>query len=320
MIGTGDCATIVFSASASSSRGTATRITSAPASAQRWIWSIVAERFAVSVFVIVWTATGAPPPIRTPPTSICTFEAMWRVYERRGRGPRPVGSAPDGRAAERHGLRAPGGRRAARRARSATSRAAPATSARCARTSRPGAAGGCARGCSSTSATSPRRRPCWARRSPPPCSSRRRRSSGWPTRTASPAMARAAAGAGTIMTLSTLCTSTPAEVAAAAPGAPRWLQLYVTRDRGDLRARSSTRRSTRASARSSSPSTRRCPGRRERDHRTGFRVPGRSRHAGRHRGARAQRRRDGRGLLLRRRPDRDVGRPRRASWRAARCR
>ena len=76
MIGTADCATIVFSASASSSRGTATRTRSAPASAQRAIWSIVAVRLAVSVFVIVWTTTGAPPPIRTPPTLIWRSEAM----------------------------------------------------------------------------------------------------------------------------------------------------------------------------------------------------------------------------------------------------
>ena len=45
-------------------------------------------------------------------------------------------------------------------------------------------------------------------------------------------MARAAASAGTVMTLSTLSSVTPAELAAAAPGAPRWLQLYWSRDRG----------------------------------------------------------------------------------------
>ena len=39
-------------------------------------------RFAVSVFVIVWTATGAPPPMSTPPTSICRSEAIGPpVYE-----------------------------------------------------------------------------------------------------------------------------------------------------------------------------------------------------------------------------------------------
>jgi 4-hydroxymandelate oxidase len=41
-------------------------------------------------------------------------------------------------------------------------------------------------------------------------------------------MARAAKAAGTIMCLSTLATSTPAEVAAV--GGPRWFQLYVFRD------------------------------------------------------------------------------------------
>jgi hypothetical protein len=40
-----------------------------------WIWRMVASKSAVSVFVIDWIATGAPPPIFTPPTSICRFEA-----------------------------------------------------------------------------------------------------------------------------------------------------------------------------------------------------------------------------------------------------
>ena len=46
-------------------------------------------------------------------------------------------------------------------------------------------------------------------------------------------MARAALGADTIMCLSTLATSTPAEVAAT--GAKRWFQLYVLRDEGITR-------------------------------------------------------------------------------------
>src|SRR5204862_2563955 len=49
-------------------------------------------------------------------------------------------------------------------------------------------------------------------------------------------MARAAASAGTIMTLSTIATSTPHEVAAAAPDAPRWFQVYVFKDGGVTRA------------------------------------------------------------------------------------
>src|ERR671924_731373 len=44
--------------------------------------------------------------------------------------------------------------------------------------------------------------------------------------------ARGAATAGTLMCLSTIATATPADVAAAAPGAPRWFQLYVFRDWG----------------------------------------------------------------------------------------
>jgi isopentenyl diphosphate isomerase/L-lactate dehydrogenase-like FMN-dependent dehydrogenase len=48
--------------------------------------------------------------------------------------------------------------------------------------------------------------------------------------------ARAAAAAGTILCLSTIATATPAEVAAAAPGAPRWFQLYVFKDWGLTKA------------------------------------------------------------------------------------
>ena len=46
------------------------------------------------------------------------------------------------------------------------------------------------------------------------------------------ATARAAARAGTVMCQSTLSSVTPAELAAAAPGAPQWFQLYWSRDRG----------------------------------------------------------------------------------------
>src|SRR5256714_8327412 len=51
-----------------------------------------------------------------------------------------------------------------------------------------------------------------------------------------PATARAAAAARTVMCLSTIATATPAEVAEAAPGAPRWFQLYWFRDEGVTRA------------------------------------------------------------------------------------
>ena len=76
MIGIGDFSTMTFSASTSFSRGTATRTMSAPASATRRTWSSVACRFAVSVLVIVCTATGAPPPMGTPPTWIWRAEGM----------------------------------------------------------------------------------------------------------------------------------------------------------------------------------------------------------------------------------------------------
>ena len=45
------------------------------------------------------------------------------------------------------------------------------------------------------------------------------------------AVARAAAAEGVTMTLSTLASTSIEDVAAAAPGAPRWFQLYVFRDR-----------------------------------------------------------------------------------------
>jgi 4-hydroxymandelate oxidase len=44
--------------------------------------------------------------------------------------------------------------------------------------------------------------------------------------------ARAAATTGSIMCLSTLATTSPAELSQAAPGARRWFQLYVFKDRG----------------------------------------------------------------------------------------
>src|ERR1700728_294702 len=84
MIGIGEAATICASTAASSSRGTARRTMSAPASATVLIWSIVAVTLEVSVFVIVCTATGAPPPIGTPPTMIWRSEATIRFY---GAGP-----------------------------------------------------------------------------------------------------------------------------------------------------------------------------------------------------------------------------------------
>jgi isopentenyl diphosphate isomerase/L-lactate dehydrogenase-like FMN-dependent dehydrogenase len=49
------------------------------------------------------------------------------------------------------------------------------------------------------------------------------------------ATARAAAAAGSIMILSTLSSVTPTELAAAAPGALLWFQLYWSRDRGFTR-------------------------------------------------------------------------------------
>lgn len=50
------------------------------------------------------------------------------------------------------------------------------------------------------------------------------------------ATARAAATAGTVMCVSMAATRSLEDVAAAAPEAPRWLQLYMLRDRGRTRA------------------------------------------------------------------------------------
>jgi isopentenyl diphosphate isomerase/L-lactate dehydrogenase-like FMN-dependent dehydrogenase len=87
-----------------------------------------------------------------------------------------------------------------------------------------------------------------------------------------PGMARAAAAAGTIMCMSTLATASPAEVAAAAPGAPRWFQLYVFRDRGVTRSFVEQAVEAGFGAIVLTVDAPRL-GRRERDFRTGFRVP-----------------------------------------------
>jgi 4-hydroxymandelate oxidase len=50
------------------------------------------------------------------------------------------------------------------------------------------------------------------------------------------ATARAAAAVGTVMVVSMVATRSVEDVAAAAPGAPRWAQLYLLRDRGRTRA------------------------------------------------------------------------------------
>ena len=86
-------------------------------------------------------------------------------------------------------------------------------------------------------------------------------------------MARAAAAAGTLMCLSTMATATPEEVAAAAPDAPRWFQLYVFRDRGVTRALVEQAAEHGYGAIVLTVDAPRL-GRRERDLRTGFRVPG----------------------------------------------
>ena len=87
-----------------------------------------------------------------------------------------------------------------------------------------------------------------------------------------PAMARAAAAAGTVMCLSTIATSRPAEVAAQAPPASRWLQLYLFRDRAVSRALVDEAIEAGFEAVVLTVDAPRA-GRRERDLRTGFEVP-----------------------------------------------
>ena len=86
------------------------------------------------------------------------------------------------------------------------------------------------------------------------------------------AMARAAADAGTIMTLSTLASSRPREIAAECPQAPRWFQLYCFTDRGVTRALIDEAVESGFDAIVLTVDAPRA-GRRERDLRTGFAVP-----------------------------------------------
>jgi isopentenyl diphosphate isomerase/L-lactate dehydrogenase-like FMN-dependent dehydrogenase len=86
------------------------------------------------------------------------------------------------------------------------------------------------------------------------------------------AMARATAAAGTIMCVSTIASARPREIAAGAPAAPRWFQLYCFRDRGVTRALidEAVESGFEAIALTVDAPV---AGRRERDFRTGFAVP-----------------------------------------------
>lgn len=87
-----------------------------------------------------------------------------------------------------------------------------------------------------------------------------------------PGMARAAAAAGTVFTLSTLATSRPREVCEHAPSAPRWFQLYAFRDAAVTRALCDEAIACGFDAIVLTVDAPRA-GRRERDLRTGFAVP-----------------------------------------------
>jgi isopentenyl diphosphate isomerase/L-lactate dehydrogenase-like FMN-dependent dehydrogenase len=86
------------------------------------------------------------------------------------------------------------------------------------------------------------------------------------------AAARAAASAGTVYCLSTVATASASEIAEAAPGGIRWFQLYVFKDRGLTRSLLEQAAASGFSAVLLTADTPRL-GRRERDHRTGFRIP-----------------------------------------------
>jgi isopentenyl diphosphate isomerase/L-lactate dehydrogenase-like FMN-dependent dehydrogenase len=86
------------------------------------------------------------------------------------------------------------------------------------------------------------------------------------------AMARAAAAAGTVMCLSTLATARPSEVAAAVPEGRRWFQLYCFRDEGVTRALMDEAVDSGFEAIVVTVDAPR-GGRRERDLRTGFKIP-----------------------------------------------
>jgi isopentenyl diphosphate isomerase/L-lactate dehydrogenase-like FMN-dependent dehydrogenase len=86
------------------------------------------------------------------------------------------------------------------------------------------------------------------------------------------AMARAAAAAGTVMCLSTLATTRPADLAAAAPQGRRWFQLYCFRDQAVTRALIEEAVATGFEAIVVTVDAPRA-GNRERDRRTGFVVP-----------------------------------------------
>jgi 4-hydroxymandelate oxidase len=87
-----------------------------------------------------------------------------------------------------------------------------------------------------------------------------------------PGMARAAAAAGVLMTVSTLATATPREIAEAAPGAPRWFQAYVLKDRAVTHALVDEAVASGYEAIVVTVDAPRA-GRRERDLRSGFAVP-----------------------------------------------
>ena len=82
MTGIGDPARILPNAAAAFASGTATRAISHPSLASDRICARVARTSRVSVFVMLWTETGAPPPTGTPPTRMRRVFLRWSIVER----------------------------------------------------------------------------------------------------------------------------------------------------------------------------------------------------------------------------------------------
>jgi isopentenyl diphosphate isomerase/L-lactate dehydrogenase-like FMN-dependent dehydrogenase len=85
-------------------------------------------------------------------------------------------------------------------------------------------------------------------------------------------MGRAAAGAGTVMCLSTLATTRPSELSAAVPSGRRWFQLYCFKDEAVTRALTEEAVESGFEAIVVTVDAPR-GGSRERDRRTGFKIP-----------------------------------------------
>ncbi len=175
--------------------------------------------------------------------------------------------APD----HRRRVRAAGTRHLPIRALGTTRPAAPATRSRLPTTAPHGTGSAFAHASSSTSPREVRRRRPSARSSPIPSSWRRPPTIPCPTPTASGPPPAAWQPTGGLFTLSTISSVALEDVAAAAPGAPRWFQLYAPADRDACQAlveRAAAADYSAVVVTVDLP----MPGNRERDRRSGFEI------------------------------------------------